>query len=109
MSAQARATRYNDGPRMSVTRDLTDHPEDWMRRGLCRGEDPDLFHPAQGGRYKTAKAKTVCGDCPVRITCLNFALDNWEDLGPGRWGVWGGTSEEERKELARRMRIKAVA
>ncbi|MHA6758045.1 WhiB family transcriptional regulator [Streptacidiphilus sp. PAMC 29251] len=36
-------------------------------------------------------AKQVCGHCPVREPCLQFALDAREP-----YGVWGGLTEEER-------------
>jgi WhiB family transcriptional regulator, redox-sensing transcriptional regulator len=38
----------------------------------------------------------ICGRCPVRQECLEHALDS-----PGLVGVWGGTTEVERKWLLR--------
>jgi WhiB family redox-sensing transcriptional regulator len=32
-----------------------------------------------------ARAKAMCGLCPLQIECLNMALENEEP-----WGVWGG-------------------
>jgi WhiB family redox-sensing transcriptional regulator len=43
----------------------------------------------------TARATAVCQDCPVIKPCLHFALKHHER------GVWGGTSERQR----RRMRL----
>ena len=40
-------------------------------------------------------AKSVCARCQVRKQCLSYALAT----GPVH-GVWGGTSEDERRHLA---------
>ncbi|WP_420855155.1 WhiB family transcriptional regulator [Rhodococcus koreensis] len=37
-------------------------------------------------------AKALCGSCPVQSECLRHALSVGE-----RYGVWGGTSEGERR------------
>jgi WhiB family redox-sensing transcriptional regulator len=86
-----------------------------MTKGLCRWENPALFHPESGGRYASNPAKRVCAECPVKQSCLEFALNHMTDEGDdpatrgvGKWGVWGGTSEKERKELSRRMTITAA-
>jgi WhiB family redox-sensing transcriptional regulator len=69
----------------------------FMDLGSCRGLDPDLFFPDRGSTVVPAKA--VCTDCIVRDECLDYALDNNE-----RFGVWGGTSERERRRLRRTRR-----
>ncbi|MFO7701064.1 MAG: WhiB family transcriptional regulator, partial [Acidimicrobiia bacterium] len=43
-----------------------------------------------------AIALAVCAACPVRVECLGHALATNE-----RFGVWGGTTEKERRSLAR--------
>ena len=43
-----------------------------------------------------AAAKAVCMDCSVKELCLEFALKTNQDSG-----VWGGASEEERRQLRR--------
>jgi WhiB family redox-sensing transcriptional regulator len=70
---------------------------DWLRLGACRDEDPELFFPiasAGPGSAQVAAAKAVCARCTVREACLRFALRANQDHG-----VWGGTSEEERRML----------
>ncbi len=39
-------------------------------------------------------AKAVCESCPSLTPCLEFALMTNQDTG-----VWGGTSEDERRKL----------
>ncbi len=48
----------------------------------CR-DDPELFfaESPQDVEY----AKTLCGDCPARMSCLAGAMERREP-----WGVWGG-------------------
>jgi WhiB family redox-sensing transcriptional regulator len=65
---------------------------EWMSEGLCAQTDPDEFYPEKGG--STAVAKSVCFACPVRRDCLDYALTNHE-----QHGIWGGTSERERRRL----------
>jgi WhiB family redox-sensing transcriptional regulator len=66
----------------------------FMDKGMCRGLDPDMFFPERGG--PTREAKVVCQACAVRDECLEYALDNAE-----KFGIWGGTSERERRQLRR--------
>ncbi len=73
----------------------------FMAFGACRGADPDLFFPEQG--VSLEPAKRICGDCAVKDECLEYALDNRE-----RFGVWGGTSERERRRLRRERREDAA-
>lgn len=68
--------------------------EPWTARGACRGADTAVFFTEQG--EATRPAKEVCAGCPVREECLDYALRNGE-----RHGVWGGTSERERRRMRR--------
>ena len=42
------------------------------------------------------EAKALCRTCPVRLTCLEYALETGEE-----WGVWGGTGESHRRRWMR--------
>lgn len=77
----------------------------WMEDGKCRGLDPRTFFPSNSNGEVTA-AKRVCKGtgpddpvCPVMDECLVYAMDFDE-----RFGVWGGTSERERRRLRRTWR-----
>lgn len=67
---------------------------DWQQRALCAQTDPDSFFPEKGG--STESAKRTCLGCDVKVECLAYALENNE-----RFGVWGGLSEAERRQLKR--------
>ncbi|GAA1110420.1 WhiB family transcriptional regulator [Nocardiopsis metallicus] len=62
----------------------------WWAWAACRDMDPDLWFPAQSTSVRAAKR--VCRVCPVQLNCLTDALGRGE-----LYGVWGGTSEEERR------------
>lgn len=66
----------------------------WRKNAACLNVDPALFFPGRGESCKEAKA--VCAECRVRQECLDYALDDRE-----LWGIWGGTSEKERRLLRR--------
>ncbi|XVX20848.1 WhiB family transcriptional regulator [Actinomycetota bacterium] len=75
------------------------HPErewvrDWAGLGVCAGSDPDALFVQGKAQHD---AKTVCRTCPVVQECLADALDNHTEFG-----VWGGMTERERRQLLRR-------
>ena len=73
---------------------------DWRHSALCRDEDPELFFPigtTGPAAVQVEQAKVVCRRCTVVEDCLTWALDTGQESG-----VWGGTSEDERRSLRRR-------
>lgn len=69
----------------------------WRDSAACRDSDPQLFFPAGKGGGPVAQvkaARAVCARCPVRIPCLEFAVE-----GGDRHGVFGGLSERQRRPL----------
>lgn len=75
----------------------------WRSLSACRDEDPEMFFPAPRSLtmfVHLARAKAICGGCPVTDECLRYALTTGQDHG-----VWGGTSEQERRAMSRRLRI----
>ncbi|MEV5885871.1 WhiB family transcriptional regulator [Streptomyces sp. NPDC052020] len=73
----------------------------WREHAACRHEDPELFFPvgtSGPAALQTEQAKAVCRTCPVREQCLQWALETGQSIG-----VWGGTSEDERRALKRRV------
>ena len=75
---------------------------EWMRQGNCREEPPSLFFPSDGAGVDAARQ--LCATCPVKEPCLEYALRNRIDHG-----VWGGTSERERRRILRQRRLDAAA
>ena len=65
----------------------------------CTSEEVDLFFAettdSDYGK-RNHQAKKVCAECPYVAECLEWALKNNEI------GVWGGTTERDRKALKRK-------
>ncbi|GGV21317.1 WhiB family transcriptional regulator [Streptomyces griseoflavus] len=81
--------------------------DNWRSSAACRTEDPDLFFPigtSGPALLQTEQAKAVCRRCPVQEQCLQWALETGQSIG-----VWGGTSETERRALKRRVAARRAA
>lgn len=72
---------------------------DWRVRAACSGYPNTLFFPSIDGPDEAPlmRAKAICAVCPVMENCLEYALETNQ-----RAGIWGGTSEKERKSLRRK-------
>ncbi|AHK35731.1 WhiB family transcriptional regulator [Rhodococcus opacus PD630] len=82
---------------------------DWRRQAGCRTADLTLFfHPVNERgpqrQRRIARAKRVCAHCPVLVQCRTHALTAREPFG-----IWGGTSEEERNTILGRGRSRPQA
>lgn len=73
---------------------------DWRGAAACAGmgvtfrkAEDDFFFILPGRKSK--RAKDFCKGCPVRKRCLEYALIYDE------YGIWGGTTEDERKDYPR--------
>jgi WhiB family redox-sensing transcriptional regulator len=77
----------------------------WQFDAACRGEDsalffaPGYFERREEKAAREVRAKAICAGCPVRETCLEFALGIRESHG-----VWGGLNEQERRQVLRQRR-----
>lgn len=82
---------------LTWTRSIEWDTGDWRKVAACRDTDPDLFFPVgTTGQAidQIEAARAVCGTCEAREHCLEFALATNQESG-----VWGGTSEDERRKL----------
>jgi WhiB family transcriptional regulator, redox-sensing transcriptional regulator len=71
-------------------------PDFWQERAACFGIEPDVFFPVS--EEEAGPALAFCSVCPIKEECLAWALKNGE-----RYGVWGGTTEQQRRRLQRRV------
>lgn len=70
-------------------------------RALCRGHRyPDLWFPTGHSQDKLT-ALSVCRVCPVRAECLAYALEMMARCKGDLYGIWGGTTEVERRGMLR--------
>lgn len=70
----------------------------WRDEARCKGVDPEMFYPGRGARrVDVGTPRDVCDACPVAAPCLAYALmGTW-----GKFGVWGRTSEKDRRRIRR--------
>ncbi len=72
----------------------------WQARAACKGPNTSIFFPPSHFERKDereareSKAKGICGGCPVRRQCLDYAVRIRETHG-----IWGGLNESERRSL----------
>jgi WhiB family transcriptional regulator, redox-sensing transcriptional regulator len=69
----------------------------WRADAACASSDPTVFYVERG--CSSRAARRICENCPVRAECLEYALQNNE-----QFGIWGGMSERQRRELRRQRR-----
>jgi WhiB family redox-sensing transcriptional regulator len=67
----------------------------------CSRTDPEAMFPDTGDAAGIVFAKRTCGQCSVRTECLEWAL---APASRANFGVWGGLSEDERRELIRKQK-----
>ncbi len=74
----------------------------------CSQVDPELFFPQErefhgvlisSNYYDETGAKEICNSCPYKTRCLDYALSQVGAVD----GIWGGTTEGERKRLRRQI------
>ena len=71
---------------------------EWMQEAACRVYPPNTFFPSDG--VGVENATRICrNECDVIVSCLEYALANRIEHG-----IWGGTSERERRRILKRRR-----
>lgn len=91
---------------MSTPDSLVEPTPFWFQFASCRPEFADrpidqwvdMFFPTRG--ESTREVKAICGECPAQQACADLALTNRE-----KHGIWGGSSERERRRTRRKTRL----
>jgi Transcription factor WhiB len=80
---------------------------DWRAKAACAAPtvDPELFFPEAGEGWKAVQAKQVCSGCTVRTACLHEALTGPQAHGQDEYGIFGGSSQAERRRLRGRQSL----
>lgn len=85
--------------------------DDFKTHAACRGMDPEFFMPSVGKHGR--EAKQVCNGrpatrnapaiapCPVKQQCLDYCFS----LPGPVVGIWGGTTERERRFIKREQPV----
>lgn len=69
----------------------------WQDRAACRDHDVETFFHVEPEPVR--RALEICAGCEVREACLDQAMAHREIFG-----VWGGTTETERRRMFRLAR-----
>ena len=79
--------------------DLAWQGRNWRAHSACLSADSDLFFPISAtaaSAPQTARAKAICAGCTVRSACLDYAMAD-----RNLQGIWGGTTDDERRKARR--------
>lgn len=101
MSEYRREQRTDRRSTESILRPFEERPF-WFSFASCRPEYADrppdqwvdMFFPTRG--TDLGPARDICAECPAREACADHGLAE-------KHGVWGGTSERERRRLRRKL------
>lgn len=79
---------------------------DWMDDASCKGHDTNAFVPDKDNhntpmwqRADVLRALELCETCPVRLACLEYALEVGDTIANG---VYGGTTNPQRRAIRNR-------
>jgi WhiB family transcriptional regulator, redox-sensing transcriptional regulator len=89
-------------PRLDIFEAMKAVPS--MPRAACAGSGVN-FHPEPrepGYKVAAGKAIAICNGCPERDVCREWGLEN------ERFGIWGGLTEEKRKQLRKELGTQIV-
>lgn len=90
--------RWNPLPMPSVS-SFSELP--WQVRGACIGRFDLNFFPDVG--INAMAEKELCSRCPVMRECKEHGIAH------EKFGIWGGTSEQERKFIRRERKRHAAS
>lgn len=81
---------------------------EWRKRAACKDLGAlaaEIFFPenTKRGVDPYVRARAICETCPVRIDCLDEAIENKE-----QYDMWGGMNLRERRKEARRRKLAAA-
>lgn len=76
-----------------------ERPDDWRDEAMCAGFSelmmpPLEYRPKELRERDEERAKAICWRCPVRLPCLDYAIETRQPLG-----IWGGFNPAERRLL----------
>lgn len=94
-AALKNAPRVHGNHRLPIDAPVTD--PNWRNRAACRDEDPEVFFAdsqSAADRRTRDAARAICRRCPVTADCLRWAL------AADAYGIWGGTTWEQRTTKA---------
>lgn len=82
----------------NTNRPWGDVPAVLVEKRECTLDDNPLFFSENDpsrlrAKFAELEAKAICRRCPVQVACLEYAL------AADEWGIWGGTTRDERRKM----------
>jgi WhiB family transcriptional regulator, redox-sensing transcriptional regulator len=74
--------------------------DDWRKDGACAGMSFAKWFKENHSHAELDELKTLCNSCPVKKQCLEHALEYEE------FGVWAGSTQEQRERYRKRKNFK---
>ncbi|WP_144971982.1 WhiB family transcriptional regulator [Mycobacteroides abscessus] len=65
----------------------------WQDQAACRGLPTEWWFPESGPSQNCNRAKAICHNCPVKIQCLEYALEVHD-----QHGIYGELSLKDRRK-----------
>ena len=81
---------------MTQPKPFAGHPGAWVDQAKCLHADTEMWFPLPGQAEVAFSALSLCRQCPVLMACREYAVQTRQTDG-----VWGGTTETDRKRLRR--------
>lgn len=84
---------------------IQDDLEPWRKKAACVGAPRDMFF--KESKRSQAACINICDTCAVKGDCLTWVME-YESATEGtlRYGVWGGTTPAQRRQMNRRANPK---
>ena len=78
----------------------------WVEQANCAGTDPEAFFPppSQAHSISTRQVLKTCAACLVQTECLQFAIEQSIE-----YGIFGGLTPRQRRQVKHRQRAKQAA
>ena len=90
----------------SITRQapkMTDDIASWQDQAACYPWDfkkhGDPFFPSSVSAAAANQAQSICSTCPVKSMCAELGFN---DRDAFKYGIYGGTTPEDRSRVARK-------
>lgn len=78
---------------------------DWFKHAACKNKTALMFPKEHKDITYIAQARAICKGCPVKASCLEYAL---EFPPADMHGVWAGLTSRQLAAEQRRRKIKPV-
>ena len=79
---------------------LLEYPTEAFKQAACINTDVEFFYPDNEmlSKEHSMILDRICGRCPIKDTCLEWALCN------EHYGLWANTTPKQRNSIRRKLR-----